>query len=325
MSHIDGVDASEWIPTQVFAAIAAADSKSSARESSSRLTSAATCGKNGVAELELLADGPGHRYFRAPLSSGRILRSDPSSKATQVAYLRSTGGGLAQGDTQHISAQVRSGAHLLLTTQTATRVHTMDTGFALQKTQLNVDDGGILEYLPDPVITSAHSRYLQHTLVDVSPNAIAIVGDAFSAGRIAMGEHHEADVVFLRSQLRQMSSPQSAQCFPIFNEQALYQGKSALSLPIIHGRYTAWANLWVVTPDRGAVKRVLDQWRNYHEPESNREQQIFVGASVFSAERGCWARFMGNSMEDVLRTQHEYWARARRIVLGLDAFDLRKM
>lgn len=364
-------DSPDWIPAQVHEAIAAADAADTAATSATadtgsfkRQASAATYGKDGAAELELLANGPGYRYFRAPLSSGRILRSDPNNRATQVAYLRSTGGGLAQGDKQRVEMHVRPGAHLLLTTQTATRVHTMDSGFALQDTHLRVDDGGILEYLPDPVITSAHSRYIQRTLVDVSPGAIAIVGDAFSAGRIAMGERHEADVVFLRSQLRAVAGSSGADAAltaaptpkstatatatasigtepkPIFNEQALYRGKSALTSPINHGSYTAWANLWVVAPNSNSVKQVLAEWQNYpaigkrgnaadvtdrNNIADNRAAGVLIGASTFSGNNGCWARLMGNSMEQVLRTQHEYWARARRIILDLDAFDLRKM
>ena len=284
-------------------------------------------GKDGLLELELLPDGPGHRFVRAPLSLGRILHADPQARNAQVVYIRATGGGLAQGDRvqQHIS--VRSGAHAVVTSQTATRIHSMNGGYASQESHLHVASGAVLEYLPDPIIPSRDCDFRQRTQVQVAPGATAIVGDCFTAGRTAHGEFHDAARIDLRVELSIGAPPAAPEVasVPTFIERASYRGKSQLSAPVTHGSYRAWANLWVVC-DSSLRDAVLAAWRDY----PTRSTEIVVGASSFPegsapGTSGCWARCMGQRIEDIAAWQWDYWDRARRIVLGVSAFDLRKM
>lgn len=283
-------------------------------------------GKDGLLELELLPAGPGRRRVRAPLSLGRVLYTDPSSPTTQVIYVRATGDGLAQGDHLHTSITVRPGAHGVVTSQAATRIHSMTStgGAASQDTILTVDSGGVLEYLPDPIIASRASRFSQSTVLRARHGAVAIIGDSFTAGRIAHGEFHDADSIDLRAELYTESSELIDA--PAFIERAAYRGKADLMSPIIHADFTAWANLWVVCPQR-ATQAVLTAWREYPLSDLPAESSphISVGASALPEDAGCWARFMGSSIEEVSQLQFEYWDRARRIILGRPAFNLRKM
>lgn len=293
-------------------------------------------GKNGVLELEILPTGPGFRRVRAPLSLGRILHSDPSFPTAHVIYVRATGGGLAQGDHIYQHFHVRDGAHAIITSQSATRVHSMTTGYAEQFTVLAAEPNTVLEYLPDPVIPSRDCHFHQHTKVLLAPGATAIVGDSFTAGRVAHGEFHDAAEIDLRAELRLVdncsANTQSIAAsntnwglrvesgFPSFIERAHYVGKQDLSSPITHGDYRAWASLWVVCP-KSLVGEVLTSWQEY--PQTGNAP--LIGASSMPDGLGIWARFMGNSIEHVAEAQHEYWDRARRVVLGAPAFSLRKM
>ena len=271
-------------------------------------------GKDGLLDLEILPAGPGTRRVRAPLSLGRILHSDPSFPDAHVVYIRATGGGLAQGDHVRQRIQVRSGAHAIVTSQAATRVHSMTSGYAEQLTEFTVEPDAVLEYLPDPAIPSRDCHFRQHTKVTVSPGATAIVGDCFTAGRVAHGELHDAAEIDLRAELHAHDS------VPAFIEKAHYLGKRDLSSPIAHGNYRAWAILWVICSPP-LVDDVLTSWQDY--PHS--DTAPLIGASSLPDGLGIWARFMGNSIEHVTDAQHDYWNLARRIVLNAPAFSLRKM
>ncbi|ALA66683.1 urease accessory protein UreD [Corynebacterium lactis] len=274
-----------------------------------------TSGKSGQLTVEILSTGPGDRYVRAPLSLGRILHVDPTIPNAHVIYIRATGGGLAQGDRNDVEISVCAGAHAVVTSQAATRIHSMDHGYASQDTELIVDSGGVLEYLPDPIIPSRDCRFKQRTTVRANKGATAIIGDCFTAGRVAHGEMHDAAEIDLRTELHMEDNERSAA--PTYIERACYRGHCDLASPIAHGNFRAWANLWVVCAGESAEK-VLSSWRNY--PDT-----CHVGASCLPDDVGCWARFMGDSIEQVKQLQHEYWDRARRIILGAPAFSLRKM
>lgn len=271
-------------------------------------------GKDGLLDLEILSTGPGSRRIRAPLSLGRILHADPSFPDAHVVYIRATGGGLAQGDHVKQRVQVRSDAHAVVTSQSATRVHSMTSGYAEQITEFTVEPDAVLEYLPDPAIPSRDCRFRQHTKVSVSPGATAIVGDCFIAGRVAHGELHDAAEIDFRAELYAGDS------VPAFIERAQFLGKRDLTSSIAHGTYPAWASLWVVC-SQSLIDDVLTSWQDYPRGDNS----PLVGASTLPDGLGVWARFMGNSIEHVTVAQHEYWDRARRIVLGAPAFSLRKM
>lgn len=104
-----------------------------------------------LAQLELdysLAAARTRMHFRhdGPL---RVLRSlYPEGDAVCHNVLVHPPGGLVSGDTLDITAHVREGAHALVTTPGATRFYKTSGEPAIQKTQLTLETGARLEWLP---------------------------------------------------------------------------------------------------------------------------------------------------------------------------------
>jgi urease accessory protein len=97
-------------------------------------------------------------------------------------------GGVLGGDRLETRVELGAGSRVCLSTPSATRVYRSAGLPAVQRVTFHVGDGAALEYLPDHVIPSPGSRLIQSVLLDLAPGAVAILCDAWAAGRAARGE-----------------------------------------------------------------------------------------------------------------------------------------
>ena len=125
---------------------------------------------------------------RPPLVVQRALYPYEAVKDMAFVFLSNPTGGLLQHDDQKISVTVRPGAQAHVTTQSATKIFTMPDGSAEQSVDLEVSEGGYLEYLPDPVIPFRGANFSQSTSISVAPGGTLIFGEVITPGRVAMGE-----------------------------------------------------------------------------------------------------------------------------------------
>ncbi|MCR5978564.1 urease accessory protein UreD [Gordonia jinghuaiqii] len=155
-------------------------------------------GKVGVLELTFGVRGNPqarteltHHYQKTPLQIMRPLYYDRSRPDMPYTYVMTIGGGVLHGDRQRMDITVEAGAAAHVTTQAHTKIHRMHDGYATSIVNLDVGPGAYLEYLPDPIIPFAESRYYQQTRVTLDPEATLVVGETVYAGRLSRGERHE--------------------------------------------------------------------------------------------------------------------------------------
>jgi len=96
--------------------------------------------------------------------------------------------GILSGDRLESSVEVASGAALLLTTPSASRVFRMRTGEAGSTQRFNVERGGWLEVLPEPIVPHRGSVFHQRTSLTVAEGGSAFYADLLMPGRVAHGE-----------------------------------------------------------------------------------------------------------------------------------------
>ena len=113
-----------------------------------------------------------------------VALDDP---AAVVSILNPTGG-LLGGDRLSIEVDVAAGAHAVLTTPSATRVYRADGAPTVQTVRLRLGPGAVVEWVPDHTIPFAGSALRQAFDVELDETASLVLVDAFSAGRIALGE-----------------------------------------------------------------------------------------------------------------------------------------
>jgi urease accessory protein len=123
--------------------------------------------------------------FTLPLQVLTPLALDGA--ALVVSMLNPTGAVLA-GDRLRIDVEAEAGAHVLLTTPSATKVYRSDGPVAEQDVTLTVGAGAIVEWVPDHTIPFEGAAFRQRLQARVGPDATFLAVDAFAAGRVARGE-----------------------------------------------------------------------------------------------------------------------------------------
>lgn len=109
------------------------------------------------------------RPFRHPF--------DPQGMVT--LYLQSSSGGIYGDDDLALSVDVQPGAAVHLTTQASTVVHdARSRPGACQTVTLNVGQGALLEYLPDPAILMAGARLTTRIRAHLAEGATVLLADA---------------------------------------------------------------------------------------------------------------------------------------------------
>jgi len=96
-----------------------------------------------------------------------------------TVVLQSAAGGLFQGDRLSVEIGVGEGAAAQVTTQSATKVHSMERDRAVQETRLMVGAGGHLELIADATILFPASHVETATTLSLAEGASAILAEAF--------------------------------------------------------------------------------------------------------------------------------------------------
>ena len=113
---------------------------------------------------------------------------DEAAQVLHVQVVNPTAGILA-GDELESDISVGTGAALLVTTPSATRVFKMNEGqSALGRQKFSVNAGGWLEVFPEPLVPHAGSVYTQETQVEVAQGGGLFFVDQLMPGRLAFGE-----------------------------------------------------------------------------------------------------------------------------------------
>ncbi len=96
--------------------------------------------------------------------------------------------GLFSGDSVRCRVEVESGARMLLTSPSASRVHRAGEGFATLSQHFTVRNNGFLEVFPETLIPQRGARYSQQTRVEVEERGVILHIESIAPGRVASGE-----------------------------------------------------------------------------------------------------------------------------------------
>ena len=96
--------------------------------------------------------------------------------------------GILSGDRLCSEITIGSGAAVLVTSPSATRVFTMTEGEAESRQHFKVESGGWLEFMPEPLVPHRGSRFRQRTEIDLATGGELFFADLLMPGRIARGE-----------------------------------------------------------------------------------------------------------------------------------------
>lgn len=240
---------------------------------------------------------------RAPLQAMRPHYLDPALPDMAFLTIASPAGGVLQGDRLDLRVRLAADARLHLDTQGATRLYRAPLVAAEMTTALTLEPGAYLEYLPDPYIPYAGSRFRARTECIVAEDATLILAEIVTAGREAHGERHR----FESFESRLLISRPGGE--PVAADAVMLDRREAITAPGRLGGYTVVGTLVVVHPG--------------FEPEHLRPaladmpgRPTLAGASSLPGEAGAWLRVLAGSAEDAADVLWAAFALARIAVLG---------
>jgi urease accessory protein len=240
---------------------------------------------------------------RPPLAVMRTLHVDDGMPDLAVAYLLNTTAGVFQGDRLSTDVVAAKGARVHLTTTSATKVFSMASGDARIDTHLEVEDGALLEYLPDPLIPFADARLQQDARLTVHPGGTLFYAEVLAAGRTGMGERlaytHYGQRLTLEDGVGDVSYVEAFDLRP---------GDRPLNTLGVLGPYpgSAMATIVIAVPD-GAPTLL----------EHTRAALLAIGpsgaAGLLPSQAGVAIRLLAPDLQPLRAAVHAVWTVFRRI------------
>jgi urease accessory protein len=222
-------------------------------------------------------------------------------------YIITTSGCILQGDRFAVEIDLRPGARAHVTTQAATKIHSMDANYATQTQHIVLHENSYLEYIPGPVIPHGHSRFTTATHVSIAASATLFYAEILMPGR----KYHGAGEVFkydLYSCAVRAERPEGRE---LFAEKYIIepQLRDVRNVGVM-GPFDVFANVLLLTP-KAYADRVFDQTSARVDLEGN----IAAGASRLPNDSGVVFKVLGMETEAVRAKVREFWSLVRQTVM----------
>jgi len=163
-------------------------------------------------------------YCEIPFKVTRVLSS---SQPFAHLILMQCSAGLFGGDELESVIRVQRGARVLLTQQSATKVHPSKSGRAIQRHHVFVEAGAELRLYFEPLIPFAGSSLMQSMRIELEEGARLVFWEALMAGRVGHGERWDFRELTSETELRLNGKPVYLERFVLPN--ALEQSEYAMS------------------------------------------------------------------------------------------------
>jgi urease accessory protein len=220
-------------------------------------------------------------------------------------YVQNPTGGVFAGDRLRTAVAVGPAASVHVTTPSATKIYRMHEGEAVQEVELDLEEGAYVEYLPEPLIPQAGSRYEQRTRARLAPAAALILSETVGPGRFSRGERFAYDRLGLATEIW-------AEGVEICAERILLEpARRAVAERGILDGYNYLSTLYAVAPGRDA-----DQIADALDKAVRSAPGVLGGAGTLPAGAGALARLLSNSSVTIAYALAAAWTAVRQLLIG---------
>ena len=268
-----------------------------------------TVGKDGYLRLEFADQGDRSVMAFMDRRVQRALYWDEAMPRMPCIFIITTTGCVLQGDRMALEIEVGKNAQAHVTTQSATKVHMMNANYASQLQDIVVEEGGYLEYMPDPLIPHRTSRFLSKTRISVAETGSLLYAEVVLPGR----KYHHEDELFgfdLYSSTIEASRRENGE--KLFVEKFIINPRETdLSRTGIMNGYEVFGNVILMTTKEKAIRV-----REEVEADVDKETGLAYGVSLLPGECGLIFKVLGMTSESVRGKIREFWQIARKAVTG---------
>jgi urease accessory protein len=251
----------------------------------------------------------------------RVIRAFPLTGGSTLVHMHNLSGGILGGDQLSISANIGPHASVQLTSTSATRIYrsSLTTPIATQTYSIQIQEGGLLEYLPDPLIPFAGSRYQQQTHINLAQDAGLFWWEIITPGRTARGEVFDYEQLHLATEITAQGKPLALEHMKIEPQQR------APSSFIRLGSFPYFCSFYICKVGMEATRWLqIEQQFSTLAQEMSRPMDISWGVSTLVAH-GLIVRAVSRQGRDISAGLLAFWRAAKLILYGQEAIPPRKI
>jgi urease accessory protein len=245
---------------------------------------------------------------RAPFLAQRALHCDDALPDAAWIFMITTGGCVLQGDRLALDVSLGPGARAHVTTQSATKVHSMDANFAQQTQAFTLDERAYLEFLPDPLIPHRQARFASDTRIVIHPTASMICSEIVQPGR----KHHHPDECFGATLLSLSTSAARPGGQLLFSEKLVIEPlRNPMRQSGVMDCFDVFGNVILCTP-----ADVADRVHARLTADVDLEEGIAFGACRLPNDAGLVFKVLGRETAQVRACVRAFWEVARHEITG---------
>ncbi len=249
------------------------------------------------------------------------MRGFPNAARECLVHLNNVSGGVLSGDDLRLTVTLDAEARAQITTTGATRVYRRRGGAegARQYSKFVLGASAVLEYLPDPLIPFAASRFEQRTFFRLAPDATLFAWDIVTAGRQASHETFAYERLALATEIWSDGTPILIEHYVI--EPAL----RPLDSPARMGPYQTMAALYVCRAGSSPqLWRELENHLAHIAAQRSDRDEILWGVSALVRD-GLVVRGLARCARNIPGDLTAFWCAAKKMVCGAEIIPPRKI
>ncbi|MBI0278615.1 urease accessory protein UreD (plasmid) [Hafnia alvei] len=246
---------------------------------------------------------------QVPYLVQKALYWDEKMPQLPCVTMISTSSCILQGDRLALDVHVAAGACAHVTTQSATKIHSMNANYAAQAQNLTVEEKGYLEFMPDPVIPHAHARFISDTNLRCHPSGTLMYSEILMSGR----KYHRADERFGFDVYSSSIRAEDLNQHELMVERFVLtpQKENLDALGVMQG-FDLFGNIILLTPQKNH-DRIMARLP----PHFSLDENIASGVSRLPNNAGLIFKVLGNDSAAVKKEIRRFWCISREEILGV--------
>lgn len=245
---------------------------------------------------------------RSPCLAQRVLHCDDALPDMAWLFMITTSGCVLQGDRLALEVSLGPGARAHLTTQSATKIHSMDANYARQMQNFTLDEGAFLEFIPEPLLPHRNARYASDTRIIIHPSASMLCSEIVQAGR----KYHHPDECFGVTLLTLASSAARPCGTKLFNEKLVIDPvHNQMRQAGVMEKFDVFGNVILCT-----TPEIAERVHERASAEVDLDNGIAYGACSLPNDAGLIYKVLGQETAQVQQKVRDFWEIARQEITG---------
>lgn len=247
---------------------------------------------------------------RAPYMAQRALYPEETMPDLAWLFMITTSGCVLQGDRLALDVALAPRARAHVTTQSATKIHSMDSNCAVQTQTIALADEAYLEFMPEPLIPHRRARFLSDTRIVIAPTATLLCAEIVQPGR----KHHHPDESFGATLVSLSLSAERPDGHMLFAEKLrIDPARRPVRQVGVMDSFDVLANVILLTP-----KPVADRVLARVDADVDLVNGMAAGACHLPNDAGLIFKALGRDTEQVKAKVREFWSLAREEATGAE-------